>query len=28
VSSRRAEEDDEPAPLDLDRTITYRFGIC
>jgi hypothetical protein len=28
VSSRRVEEDDEPAPLDLDPTTTYRFGIC
>jgi hypothetical protein len=27
VSSRRAEVDDEPEPLDLDLTIAYRFGI-
>jgi hypothetical protein len=27
VSSRRAEEEDEREPLDLDRTIAYRFGF-
>jgi hypothetical protein len=27
VSPRRAEEDDEPAPLDLDPTLAYRFGF-
>jgi hypothetical protein len=27
VSPARAEVDDEREPLDLDRTIAYRFGI-